>query len=129
MIGLEDTFHDDLKGPELDFLTTWIGRSKAVPISVCPFYEVHKFMKEKEATKIMSVIPGKERWTNLYVGPRCLKPLFHTESISQRQWDMLQELAIVSNTTFYDPILHSSTSKGPISLLSTFPPQTHSQSP
>jgi hypothetical protein len=65
----------------------------------------------------MSVIPGKERWINLYVGPRCLKPLFHTKSVSQRQWDMLQELAIVSNTTFYDPILHSSTSKGPISLL------------
>ena len=48
MIGLEDTFHDDLKGPELDFLTTWIGRSKAVPISVCPFYEVHKLMKERK---------------------------------------------------------------------------------
>ena len=117
MIDLEDTFHHDLKGPELDFLTTWIGRSKAIPISVCLFYEVNKFMKEKEAAKIMSVIPGKERWTNVYVGPRCLKPLFHTKSVSQRQWDMLQELAIVSNTTFYDPILHSSTSKGPISPL------------
>jgi len=117
MIDLEDTFHNDLKGSELDFLTTWIGRSKAIPISVCPFYEVNKFMKETEAAKIMSIIPGKEPWTNLYVGLRCLKPLFHTKSVSQRQWDMLQELAIVSNTTFYDPILHSSTSKGPISLL------------
>ncbi|KIM38691.1 hypothetical protein M413DRAFT_447649 [Hebeloma cylindrosporum] len=122
MIDLEDTFHNDLdlKGPEFDFITTWIGRSKAIPISMCLFYEANKFMKEEQAAKIMDVIPGKERWKSLYVGPRCLKPLFHSssKSVSQTQWDMLQELAIVSSTTFYDPILpYNSTSKGPVSLL------------
>ena len=121
MIDLEDTFHNDLKGPELDFITTWIGRSKTVPISVCLFYEVNKFRKEKEAVKILSVIPAKERWKNLHVGPRCLKPLFHPKSVSQNQWDMLQELSIVSNTIFYDPIHDPhSTSKCPVSLLALY---------
>lgn len=81
-----------------------------------------------EVAKIMSVIPDKERLKSLYVGPRCLKPLFRTKSVSQGRWDMLQELAIVSNTTFYDPILLY-IQRPHFPSRPTFPLQTHSQSP
>ena len=111
MIDLEDTFYNDLKDPELDLLTTWIGRSRAIPISVWLFYEVNKFMKWPRS---WASYPTRSAWRAFTLARGVLNPYFAPNPFRRDGG-----ICYKSSPSF--PIPHSmtqssSTFKGPISL-------------